>query len=253
MKLLLKNTKAFVENKFIDTDILVENEKIVRIEKNISSDAKVIDCSGKYVIPGLIDAHVHFREPGSVDKEDFLSGSKAAAAGGVTTVLDMPNNTPAIVSDSDLDNKRKLAEKSIINYGLYVLGCRENMDYLDKFENIAGIKIFLGSSTGNYLVDDIALFEEIVKKVRDDQTIVVHGENEQLLKEFEEKFRETKMHHKIRDRSCALKGCMDAVEITKKHDKRLHIAHVSTKEEIEFLRKNKTSNITSEVCPHHLF
>ena len=221
----------------------------------IASDTVVINCHGKHIIPGLIDAHVHFREPGQEYKEDFLSGSKAAAVGGVTTVLDMPNNVPPITTEERLREKRKLAQKSLVNYGFYVLGCRENVnnkaDTLSSFTNIAGIKVYLGSSTGNYLTDNLGVFADILES--SNNLVVVHAENEQLLRYFFDKHRETGLHHRMRDNVCAAVSVAEAATMANYFNKRLHIAHLSTKEEVEFLRKNKTPTITCEVSPHHLF
>jgi len=226
---------------------------ITTIAQNLSpaSDEKVIDCTGKHVCPGFIDVHVHFREPGFPHKEDFLSGSRAAAAGGVTTIFDMPNTKPPTVTQKDLDDKRGFAKKSLVNYGLYVLGCKENMKSVGSFSNIPGIKVYLGSSTGNYLTDDLGVFVEIVKHAKD--TVVVHAENEQLIQYFCEQFKETQLHHKMRDNLCAVTSVAESTTIAGYLGKKLHIAHMSTKEEVDFLRKNKTEKISCEVCPHHLF
>lgn len=255
MDILLKNGKVHSKEGFIEADLLIECSHIKKISPNIlpTGKEKVIDCTGKYLLPGLIDAHVHFREPGMTHKEDFLTGSQAAVAGGVTTILEMPNTIPPTITRKRLLEKRQLAKKSLVNYGIYVLGCPENAKYLKKFdqENLPGIKVFLGSSTGNYLTDDTGIFAEILQNTT--LPVVVHAEKEELIKFFTEKYRETKLHHKIRDPLCALTSTMEAVTLAHSLNKKIHLAHLSTKAEIDFLRKNKTYNITCEVAPHHLF
>ncbi len=254
MKLLLKNGKVYTEKGFIDADLLISNgriEKILPDIKEMAEPSKVIDCSGKHICPGFIDAHVHFREPGHTHKEDFLSGSKAAAAGGVTTIFDMPNTSPPTVFRDDLEQKRELAKKSLVNYGLYVLGCKDNMNNVGSYKNIPGIKVFLGSSTGNYLTEDMGVFAEILKN--SEKPVVVHAENESLIRYFSNKFKESKMHHKMRDNLAAVLSVAEACTLATYLRKRLHITHVSTSEEIDYLRRNKNQYITFEVCPHHLF
>ena len=202
MKLLLKGGKVFQHNEFIDADVLIQNGRILQVGPNLlDSEARVLDVSGKHVSPGFMDVHVHFREPGHPHKENFLSGSKAAVAGGVTTIFDMPNTSPPVVTKEDLQQKRELAKKALCNYGLYVLGCKANMKDVGDFENIPGIKVYLGSSTGGYLTDDLGVFYEIVKNAK--RPVVVHAENEQLIKYFSEQFKETQMHHKMRDNLAA--------------------------------------------------
>ena len=251
--MLLKGGLVHSGDGFIEADLLIEDGKIKSIKPDIAPlpDDKVINCRGKHVCPGFIDAHVHFREPGGTHKEDFLSGSKAAAAGGVTTIFDMPNTNPPTVTQKDLSEKRGFAEKSLVNYGIYVLGCTENKTDLGEFSNIPGVKVYLGSSTGNYLTDDLGVFVEILKHAK--HTVVVHAENEQLIKYFGEKEEESKMHHKMRDNLCAVTSVAESSIAANYFGKKLHIAHMSTEEEVNFLRKNKTESVSCEVCPHHLF
>jgi dihydroorotase len=252
MNLLLQHGLIHNKNGFVAADILIVDGMIQQIAHHITHpDAKLINCTGKHIIPGLIDAHVHFRDPGATHKEDFLSGSKAAAAGGVTTVLDMPNNSPPTTTQERLHQKRELAKKSIVNYGLYLLGCVENKDDLHQFLSVPGIKVYLGSSTGNYLTDDLGVFVQILENAR--VPVVAHAENEQLIKHFTEKFKESQLHHKMRDNLCAAVGIAESTIAATHLQQQLHIAHMSTAEEVNFLRRNKTPNISCEVCPHHLF
>jgi len=253
MGIVLKGGQVHSQDSFISADVRIKDGIIAEIAPNIAPEAddQVIDCAGKHIIPGLIDAHVHFREPGAAHKEDWLSGSKAAAAGGVTTVFDMPNTKPPTVTQKDLDEKRKLAEKSLVNYGIHILGCRENTTELGKFTGIPGIKVYLGSSTGNYLTDDLGIFVEILKNAK--HPVIAHCENEQLIKYFCELHKSSELHHKMRDNLCAVTSLAESSIAANYYGNKLHIAHMSTKEEVDFLRKNKTSNISCEVCPHHLF
>ncbi len=239
---------------FTRADIRTHEGRIVDISPQILPRAweKVVDCTGKYILPGLIDVHVHFREPGATHKEDFLSGSKAAAAGGVTTFLDMPNNATPTVNRERLEEKRKLAgAKSITNFGFYILGCEENANDLGDYDDVAGIKVYLGSSTGNYLTDDLGVFAIILQNAK--RPVVVHAENEGLLRYFAAKHREGQLYHKMRDNLCAAVSVAESTLVARHFAKPFHIAHLSTKEELALLRLFKTPLITCEVSPHHLF
>lgn len=249
MSLVLKGGKVFL-GELEDKDILIEDGMIKSIGNNLSGD-EVEDIKGKIVLPGLIDVHVHFREPGGTHKEDFLSGSKAAAAGGVTTILDMPNNNPPVVSQEDIENKKQLAKKCIVNYGFYVGATAENINNLNDIKDAVGIKAYLGSSTGSLLLEKISDFVDLIENTN--KLLVIHSENEDLIKYFSNKYGHTKMHHKMRDNLAAAISTSSSVITANYFNKKLHIAHMSTKEEIEFLKKYKTENITCEVCPHHLF
>jgi dihydroorotase len=253
MNLLLKNGKVFLNGELQNKDILIESGRIKEISENLtpSESTHVENISEKIVLPGVIDAHVHFREPGHPHKEDFLSGSKAAAAGGVTTIFDMPNNSPPIISQGDVENKKELAKKSIVNYGLYVGATPENILNLNDVKDVVGIKVYMGSSTGNLLVDKVADFVRLIENTN--KLVVVHSENEELIKYFSEKYGHTKMHHQMRDNLAAAISTSYSVIAANYFKKNLHIAHMTTKEEVELLRKFKTPNITCEVCPHHLF
>ncbi len=252
MGTLLRQGRVHCPDGARTADLLIQADRISLIAEKIDpSSHEVIDCTGLEVLPGLIDAHVHFRDPGNPDKETFASGSKAAAAGGVTTVLDMPNNVPPVCTPVDLEQKRRIASSSHVNYGLYVLGYQDNLDHLACFENIPGIKVYLGSSTGNYLTEDLGVLISILERAR--VPVVVHAENESLLKYFTSLHNNSHLHHKIRDPLCALVSVAESTLSADYFGKRLHLAHVSTRGEIEYLRRNKTHSITCEVSPHHLF
>ncbi|MBU0953356.1 MAG: dihydroorotase family protein [Nanoarchaeota archaeon] len=249
MSLVLKNCKVFTEGKLVAADILIENGRIRQIGQKLTADIEE-DISGKTVLPGLIDVHVHFRDPGQTHKEDFCSGSKAAAAGGVTTILDMPNNSPPIISQDDLEKKKEAAKKSIVNYGFYVGATTENLDILNDTDAVA-IKAYLGSSTGDLLLDNPQDLAHLLHQTK--KPVVVHAENEKLITYFSQKYAETKMHHKMRDNLAALVSTVTAALLANMSKKHVHIAHLSTKEEIDFLRANKPPSVTCEVAPHHLF
>ena len=258
MATVIRNGFVVTSQGIVKQDILIKEGKIAnlgRIEhiEHQATAENVIDASGKYILPGLIDCHVHFREPGQEQKEDWLTGSMAAAAGGVTTVLDMPNNKEPIITQELLDRKKEAAKKSIVNYGLYVGATPENAKTVSSLHGIVGVKAYLGSSTGSLLLNNLKDFAVLMEHAT--VPVVAHCENEQLLQYFGEKYAATEMHHVMRDNLCATISTIQAALIAERLQKRLHIAHVSTKEEIGFLQhiKSFSSNITFEVTPHHLF
>ncbi|MBU0597532.1 dihydroorotase [Patescibacteria group bacterium] len=237
------------------TDILIADGKIQDIGPTLSGD-KAIDIGGKLVIPGVIDAHVHFREPGGEKKEDWTSGSQAAATGGVTSVIDMPNNNPAIINKKTLGLKRDLAQKSLVNYGFYLGATKNNHDEIKTAPNIAGVKIYVGSSTGDLLVDQD---EDIAKlfSIPDIQW-VIHAEDEKIITSNAKKMADVDnpaIHSEIRERKAAIKAVKRIIKLASQAGARVHICHISTKEEIELIKKAKENklNITCEVSPHHLF
>ena len=251
--LLIKNGNVFQDGVFKQNSILVDSGKIAKIAPNIPETRveQIIDAQGLFVVPGMIDVHVHFREPGGEHKEDWTTGSRAAAAGGVTTVFDMPNNAPPVTDQQGVAGKRERAKKSLVNYGMYVGATKENVLKINEVRDVVGVKVYMGSSTGNLLLDNIADFVKLVENTT--KHIVVHAENEEMIKYFSEKFRATKMHHKMRDNFCAAVAAASTGIAANYFKKHVHIAHMSTKEEVEFLKKYKTEYITCEVCPHHLF
>jgi dihydroorotase len=214
----------------------------------------MIDAKGMIVLPGLIDVHVHFREPGDIQKEDFLTGSRAAAAGGVTTVLDMPNNKPPITNAAALEDKRELAKKSIVNYGFYFGATSNNIDEIKKAKNIAGVKTYMGSSTGNLLVTDDSALGRIFSS---GELIAVHAEDEEMMLKNAERYKNehnAEIHGKVRSQECAAAAVKKAVDIAKKYNTKLHICHSSTEEEMRLIAAaKKDANISCEVTPHHLF
>jgi dihydroorotase len=217
------------------------------------------DLKGKYLLPGAIDVHVHFRTPGNTEKEDFTSGSKAALAGGVTTVLDMPNNKPPATSQAVLDKKRELAARScLVNYGFYIGGTPDNLAEIKKIKGVAGVKIYMGSSTGNLLVDKKEMLEEFMEQYPG--LMVFHAEDEAKIKENMSKIAlkdeakdDAKIHSLIRSPEVAVLALKTLLHLAKKYGSRVHVAHCSTADELALIKKFKGENLSAEVTPHHLF
>ena len=265
MKILIKNAKIVNENQIFESDLLIEKDLISKISKNISEEGadKIIDASGKYLLPGIIDDQVHFREPGLTHKGDLESESRAAIAGGVTSFIEQPNTVPNAVTQELLEEKYQIAsEKSFANYSFMMGGTNDNLEEILKTNprNVAGIKLFLGSSTGNMLVDNPETLENIFSKTK--MLIAVHCEDESTIRKnteiYKEKFGEDipmMYHHLIRSEEACYLSSSKAVELAKKTGARLHIFHVSTAKETELFQNNiplKDKKNTAEVCVHHL-
>jgi len=265
MKILIKNAKIVNENKITESDLLIENDLISKIGQNISEEGidKIIDASGKYLLPGVIDDQVHFREPGLTWKGDIESESRAAVAGGITTFMEQPNTVPNAVTQELLEEKYKIAaEKSFANYSFLMGGTNDNLEEVLKTNprNVAGIKLFLGSSTGDMLVDNPETLENIFSKVK--MLIAVHCEDEATIRKnteiFKEKYGEDvpiTCHHLIRSEEACYISSSKAIELAKKTGARLHVFHLSTAKEMELFRNDiplKEKKITAEVCVHHL-
>ncbi len=251
-KLLLKNGTVVSSQGKYKADVLVEGEKIAKVATKISvAGAKVMDCKGKFVIPGVIDAHVHLREPGTTSKEDFETGSKAALNGGVTTVLDMPNNNPPIDTAERLAAKYKLAKGRIkCGYKFFIAATGSNSAEFKKAKDACGVKLFMGKSTD-------ADLEKIFESLRFlGLPLVVHAEDEVRIENRKKEFEgdeNPSVHSLIRDDETAYIAIKKVLHLAKKYGTKLHVAHVSTKKEITALKKFKDKNITAEVTTHHLF
>ena len=265
MQILIKNACVVNQNKIFSSDVLIQNQKIYKVAKNIDAFAdKVIDADGLFLIPGIIDDQVHFREPGLTHKATISTESKAAIAGGITSFMEMPNTNPQALTQKLLEDKFKIASKnSLANFSFFMGASNDNLDEILKTnpKNVGAIKIFMGSSTGNMLVDNKKVLEEIFSKSK--MPIAVHCEDEDTIKhnlsiaikKYGKKI-PIDEHPKIRSVEACYKSSKLAVELAKKHNTRLHVFHISTEKEIELFENNSelsSKKITAEVCIHHLY
>jgi dihydroorotase len=263
---LIKNARIVNENNTFKGDVLIENEIIITIssEINATKNTEIIDAKGKYLIPGFIDDQVHFREPGLTHKANIASESKAAVAGGITTFIEQPNTLPQATTQELLEDKFVIASKSsYANYSFMFGGTNTNLEELLKTnpKKVAGIKLFLGSSTGNMLVDDVAVLENIFSSTK--MIISLHCEDEATIRKNTAKFKEKfgddipiKYHPIIRSEEACYISSSKAIELAKKTGARIHIFHVSTAKETELFRNDiplEEKQITAEVCVHHLW
>jgi dihydroorotase len=267
--IVIKDAKVVNEGKILrDTSILIRNgfiEKIFRDEvpANILAQASVIDASGKFLLPGVIDDQVHFREPGLTHKGDIGTESRAAIAGGITSFMEMPNTIPQAVTQDLLEQKyQRASEVSLANYSFYIGATNDNLEELLKTDpsKVCGIKVFMGSSTGNMLVDNPETLSALFSKSK--MLIATHCEDEQIIQAniaiAREKYGEEvpmSEHSKIRDANACFKSTSKAVELAKKYGTRLHVLHLSTAGELALFEVGPVRNkkITNEVCVHHLW
>ncbi|WP_298882681.1 dihydroorotase [uncultured Polaribacter sp.] len=263
---LIKNAKIVNENNTFIGDVLIENEIIKEISTNIEAteNVDVINADGKTLIPGFIDDQVHFREPGLTHKANIATESRAAVAGGITTFIEMPNTVPQATTQELLEDKFKIAANdSYANYSFMFGGTNDNLEELLKTDpkQVAGIKLFLGSSTGNMLVDNEAVLEKIFSSTK--MIISVHCEDEATIRkntqDFKDKYGDdipVKYHPIIRSEEACYLSSSKAIELAKKTGARLHIFHLSTAKETELFRNDiplEEKQITAEVCIHHLW
>ena len=259
MSLLIRNAQL-IDGSLVN--IFIKGNTIYDITHRLPLADEYIDIAGKVVLPGLIDPHVHFRMPGDGHKEDWNTGSKAAVSGGFTTVLDMPNTSPPTTDRERLSQKRKLIEgKSYVNYGLYMGATSTNLEEIKSAEHIAGVKVYLGSSTGDLLADYNVL-EAVLSETN--VTVACHSEDEECLKRVQNsKFKTKKfgtlpvsyLHDHARPEECAKIAAEKVVEIIKRVKRPVYFCHVSSKSEIEILTKAKKDGLLVfiEATPHHLF
>jgi len=264
---LIKNAKIVNEGETFSGDILIEGEFIKQIDTSISAkwtDVSIIDAEGKYVLPGAIDDQVHFREPGLTHKADIATESKAALAGGITSFIEMPNTNPQTTTIEKLEEKFAIASKtSAANYSFMFGGTNDNLEEILKVDEtaVAGLKLFLGSSTGNMLVDDPKVLEKIFKSTN--MVISVHCEDEATIREnLENHIKEfgedipIEKHPIIRSEEACYLSSSTAIELAKKTGARLHVFHLSTGKETKLFTNKiplKDKKITAEVCIHHLW
>ena len=265
--ILIKNARIINEGSITNRDLLIEGKKISNIDSSISvknNITKVIDADGKFLMPGMIDDQVHFREPGLTHKANISTESRAAIAGGITSFIEMPNTIPNATTISELNKKFDIASNtSYANYSFMFGGTNDNLDEILKVDpkKVAALKLFLGSSTGNMLVDNPKVLEEIFSKT--DLLIAVHCEDEQTIRNNTNKYIKQfgdnipiKMHPVIRSEESCYLSSSRAIELAKKTGARLHVFHLSTAKEMLLFSNNQSlmdKKITAEVCIHHLW
>jgi dihydroorotase len=262
---LLKNAQVVSAEKIVESDVLIEDDIILKIEPSIMDvHAEVVDLSGKYLLPGLIDDQVHFREPGLTHKGSIATESKAALAGGITSFMEQPNTNPQTTTYEALEDKFKRAKAtSWVNYSFFFGGTNDNLELIKRLplDACAGVKLFLGSSTGNMLVDKLEVIEAIFSSTP--HVIAAHCEDEQTIRENTEKaiaqygsnipFTE---HPLIRSEEACYLSSSQAVSLAQKTGARLHVFHLSTAKEIDLFRSDlplSKKKITAEACIHHLW
>ena len=265
-EILIQNAQLVNEGEVSQKDLLIRGAKIEKISDHISPTGieKVIDATGLHLLPGWIDDQVHFREPGLTHKATIATESRAAVAGGITSFIEMPNTQPQTTTHKALDDKLKTAAQgSMANYGFLFGGTNDNLEEIKSFDNTkaAGLKLFLGSSTGNMLVDD----EEVLKKIfsSTDLPIAVHCEDETTIKENLARYLDQygdnipiEKHPEIRSEQACYRSSSRAIELAKSTGARLHVFHLSTAVETELFSNDKPlaeKKITAEVCVHHLW
>lgn len=266
--LLIRNATIINEGASYKGSVLIKNERIVEIytdqvPEEISNRSQIIEANNLYLIPGVIDDQVHFREPGLTHKGDIRSESRAAIAGGVTSYMEMPNTNPQTISIDAWKQKTELAHgKSFANYAFYLGATNDNLAELKKADskNLCGIKIFMGASTGNMLVDDKKALQAIFAEV--DMLIATHCEKESIIRENIEKYTKEfgedipiKYHPLIRSAEACYESSAEAIELADRYGARLHVLHLSTGQEMRLFDAKPLSKkkITAEVCVHHLW
>ena len=262
---LIRNALLINEGKIFLADVFIQNGLIAQIGQSLDVQAdESIDAEGKYLMPGIIDDQVHFREPGLTHKGELYTESKAAVAGGITSFMEMPNTKPQTLTQELLEQKYQRAQEvSLANYSFFMGASNDNLEEVLKTDpkNVGAIKIFMGSSTGNMLVDDKNVLENIFEKSK--MLIAVHCEDEATIQENTAHYKSIygedvpiEMHPKIRSDEACYKSSSMAIDLAKKHDTRLHVFHLSSAKEMELFRNDiplEEKRITAEVCIHHLW
>ena len=268
MRTLIQNVQVVNEGNIFRADICIENEKILSIEKPLTVQQDwaddFIDGTELHLLPGLIDDQVHFREPGLTHKGNIYSEARAAVAGGVTSFMEMPNTVPNTVTIDELEKKyTRAAEVSLANYSFYIGATQNNADVIGDIDvkNVCGIKIFMGSSTGNMLVDNEESLNAIFKNAK--TIITTHCEDDKMIAQNLQKAQlqypagiPVQMHPIIRNADACYASSSRAIALAKKHDAQLHILHISTAKEIALFQNDielKNKRITAEACVHHLW
>ncbi|MCO4746373.1 MAG: dihydroorotase [Proteobacteria bacterium] len=254
--LTIRQARLVLPDRVVTGDLLVEDGVIAAIGPSVSrSSGEEIDGTGLTVMPGVIDPQVHFREPGHTYKEDLVSGSRAAAAGGVTSFLDMPNNNPVTTSVARLEAKLAMAaEKSAVHYGFFIGANGENNDEIVACERTCGVKVMMGPSTAGLRLEGLERIEHVFAGVGD-KLLAVHAEDGARIRDRQMLYEgrgSVADHPRIRDTEAALIATRHAVELSLKHGRHTHILHLSSGEEAEYLATVDRTHITTEVTPHHL-
>jgi len=262
-RITIKNCKVINEGEIFESDLLIEDGRIAKIDPSIDPQGDVIDAEGLYLMPGVIDDQVHFREPGLTERGSIKTESLSAIAGGTTSFMDMPNVLPPTLNLDLWRDKISIAEQNAsANFSFYMGTSNTNIDEIKAInpKEVCGIKIFMGASTGNLLVDNEDSLNNLFKE--SPVIITTHCEDTPMIKDLEEKYLDkygskipVEMHADIRSRECCLKSSKKAVELAEKHQANLHILHITTEDEIS-LFSNKPINeklITAEVCVPHLY
>ena len=263
-RLLIRNARLVNEGREFDADLLVANGRIEKIANSIQGQTAdtEIDAQGQWLLPGMIDDQVHFREPGAPDKGSFYSESRAAVAGGITSFMDMPNTQPATLTLEALaDKKRRAALHSVANYGFHFGVSNDNLDTVAALDprQVAGVKVFMGASTGNMLVDDPRVLERLFAEVP--TILLAHCEHTPSIQANEQRLRDrfgeqipAVAHPLIRDAQACYRSSSLAVELARRHDTRLHVLHLTSARELSLFEDKPLAEkrITAEVCLHHL-
>ena len=253
--LIIKNGSCYINGKLIKTDLGLSGKKIKKIGKIDLNSSKVFDATNKVILPGIIDTQVHFREPGSTNAEDLESGSRAAILGGVTSLFEMPNTNPPTSNLVEFEKKLQLAKDRMhSNYAFYFGATPENTNQLSQLKNLkgcCGVKLFAGSSTGNLLVDKEADIEKVISN--SDRIVSIHSEDEKILDLRKKLIKKGDVHShpEWRNAESAISSTRRVVKIAERYNKKIHVLHVTTKEEVDFLAMHK-KNVTFEITPQHL-
>ena len=255
LDLIIKNGSCYIDKDLKNHDVAIKDGKIIEIGKIDSEAKELFDAKGLIVLPGCIDTQTHFREPGSTDTEDLNSGSRAAIVGGITAVFEMPNTNPPTSTKKEFQRKLDLAKNRMYcNYAFYFGATANNANELSDLKNLegcCGIKLFAGSSTGNLLVADEKDIEIVFQN--SSKVVAVHSEDEAILNINKKLIKKGDVHsHPIwRSEECAISSTRRIVRIAERYNKKAHVLHVTTKQEIDFLSQHK-GNITFEITPQHL-
>ena len=267
--ILIHNAKIINEGNSFKGSLLIEGEKISKIFKdkvpdNILQSAEVIDADGKWALPGVIDSHVHFRDPGYTEKGDFLSESRAAVAGGITSIMDMPNTNPLTTSMAEIDKKAEIASKKCLaNYAFYIGATEDNLEEIKNLDSkkVCGIKLFLGSSTGGMHITNVDTIKKIFKEAP--ILLAIHSEDEEMIKANIEKYKAEfgdqpipiSYHELIRNSDACYKSTSKAIDLAVQYGTRLHILHLTTAKEMALLSNKPLADkkITAETCVNYLW